>query len=104
MGDLEKTSANPQISEGQENAGTRPVPAPGGKQGGTKMAASTAIATLPAIPSVGRDGNLSAYLAQIRKFPMLEPEEEYMLATRWRDHDDTEAAHKLVTSHLRLVA
>ncbi len=104
MGDLEKTSANPQISEGQENAGTRSVPAPGGKQGGTKMAASTAIATLPAIPSVGRDGNLSAYLAQIRKFPMLEPEEEYMLATRWRDHDDTEAAHKLVTSHLRLVA
>ena len=68
------------------------------------MAASTAIATLPTIPSVGRDGNLSAYLAQIRKFPMLEPEEEYMLATRWRDHEDTEAAHKLVTSHLRLVA
>ena len=68
------------------------------------MSASTAIATLPNIPSVGRDGNLSAYLSQIRRFPMLEPEEEYMLATRWRDHEDTEAAHKLVTSHLRLVA
>ena len=68
------------------------------------MAASTAIATLPAIPSVGRDGNLSTYLAQIRRFPMLEPEEEYMLATRWRDREDTEAAHRLVTSHLRLVA
>ena len=68
------------------------------------MTASTAIATLPHVPSVGRDGNLSAYLAQIRRFPMLEPEEEYMLATRWRDHEDTEAAHRLVTSHLRLVA
>src|SRR3546814_18265237 len=46
----------------------------------------------------------SDLLAQIRKFPMLEPEEEYMLAKRWREHDDTEAAHRLVTSHLRLVA
>ena len=104
MTDLEKTGANPQISGGQENAGTAPADAPGGKQGNNKMVASTAIATVSTIPSVGRDGNLSAYLAQIRKFPMLEPEEEYMLATRWRDHEDTEAAHKLVTSHLRLVA
>jgi len=50
------------------------------------------------------EGGLSHYLDQIRRFPMLEPKEEYMLAKRWREHGDTEAAHKLVTSHLRLVA
>jgi RNA polymerase sigma-32 factor len=47
---------------------------------------------------------LSRYLQQIRKFPMLEPEEEYMLAKRWVEEQDTEAAHKMVTSHLRLAA
>src|SRR5262249_53249545 len=45
-----------------------------------------------------------SYLRQIRAFPMLEPDQEYMLARRWREHGDTEAAHQLVTSHLRLVA
>jgi RNA polymerase sigma-32 factor len=50
------------------------------------------------------EGGLSRYLAEIRKFPLLDPQEEYMLAKRWREHEDTEAAHKLVTSHLRLVA
>jgi len=50
------------------------------------------------------EGNLSRYLQEIRRFPMLAPEEEYMLAKRWREHDDVEAAHRLVTSHLRLVA
>ena len=50
------------------------------------------------------EGGLSRYLAEIRTFPMLEPEEEYMLAKRWREHEDASAAHKLVTSHLRLVA
>lgn len=50
------------------------------------------------------EGGLSHYLAEIRRFPMLEPQEEYMLAKRWREHEDPEAAHKLVTSHLRLVA
>ena len=60
--------------------------------------------TLPAIPALSPEGNLSRYLQQIRKFPMLEPAEEYMLAKRWTEHQDTEAAHKLVTSHLRLVA
>src|SRR5665811_363661 len=49
-------------------------------------------------------GNLSRYLQEIRKFPMLSPEEELSLSKRWRDHEDMEAAHKLVTSHLRLVA
>ncbi|WP_245258661.1 RNA polymerase sigma factor RpoH [Methylopila sp. M107] len=50
------------------------------------------------------DGGLSRYLDEIRKFPMLEPQEEYMLAKRWREHGDKDAAHRLVTSHLRLVA
>ncbi len=56
------------------------------------------------IPRLGSDGNLARYLREIRKFPMLAPDEEFMLAKRWREHDDTEAAHRLVTSHLRLVA
>lgn len=50
------------------------------------------------------DSGLSRYLEEIKKFPMLEPEEEYMLAKSWQEHGDVEAAHKLVTSHLRLVA
>ena len=50
------------------------------------------------------EGGLNRYLAEIRTFPMLEPEEEYMLAKRWREHEDSNAAHRLVTSHLRLVA
>jgi RNA polymerase sigma-32 factor len=58
-------------------------------------------ATLPILKT---ESGLAHYLAEIRRFPMLEPQEEYMLAKRWREHGDTEAAHKLVTSHLRLVA
>src|SRR5664279_1285181 len=57
---------------------------------------------LPAI-AAGESG-LSHYLSEIRKFPMLAPDEEYMLAKRYKEHDDSEAAHRLVTSHLRLVA
>ena len=60
-----------------------------------------ASSSLPAIQAGGT--GLSRYLAEIRKFPMLEPNEEYMLAKRWREHEDSAAAHKLVTSHLRLV-
>jgi len=60
--------------------------------------------SLPNLPIISPEGNLARYLQQIRKFPMLEQQEEYMLAKRWREHDDIEAAHKLVTSHLRLVA
>lgn len=56
------------------------------------------------IPAISPDGNLSRYLDQIRQFPMLEASEEYELATSWKDRGDVEAAHKLVTSHLRLVA
>ncbi|WP_193171699.1 RNA polymerase sigma factor RpoH [Nisaea nitritireducens] len=56
------------------------------------------------LPTLSAEGNLTRYLQEIRKFPMLKPEEEYMLAKSWREHDDSDAAHKLVTSHLRLVA
>ena len=57
------------------------------------------------LPSIAAgSGGLSRYLEEIRRFPMLEPNEEYMLAKRWQQHEDSEAAHKLVTSHLRLVA
>ncbi len=58
--------------------------------------------TLPSI-AAGSLG-LTRYLEEIRRFPLLEPNEEYMLAKRWQEHDDSEAAHKLITSHLRLVA
>src|SRR5207237_8984470 len=61
------------------------------------------MATL-SVPSLSGEGNLTRYLQEIRKFPMLEPGEEYMLAKRWKERDDSEAAHRLVTSHLRLVA
>src|SRR4026209_579237 len=58
--------------------------------------------SLPSI--VSGEGGLSRYLEEIRRFPMLQPQEEYMLAKRFLEHSDTSAAHKLVTSHLRLVA
>ncbi len=57
------------------------------------------------LPTISASGNgLQRYMEEIRKFPMLQPDEEYMLAKRYAEHDDTGAAHKLVTSHLRLVA
>ena len=56
------------------------------------------------LPSIALDGSLSKYLTQIKKFPMLSAEEEYMLAKNWRDRGDLKSAQKLVTSHLRLVA
>ena len=56
------------------------------------------------LPVLSSEGNLSIYLQEIKKFPILSAEEEYMLAKRYKEHGDTEAAHKLVTSHLRLVA
>ena len=64
------------------------------------MSKKSQISNLP-VPSVG---GLSIYLAQIKKFPMLDAEEEYMLAKNWRENGNLKAAHKLVTSHLRLVA
>jgi RNA polymerase sigma-32 factor len=71
-------------------------PAKTGVQGESAMAA--------ALPMISSESGLARYLNQIRRFPMLEPQEEYMLAKRWREHEDPDAAHKLVTSHLRLVA
>ena len=56
------------------------------------------------LPALQSEGGLSRYLTEIRKFPLLAPEEEYMAAKAWREHEDPEAARKLVTSHLRLVA
>ncbi len=56
------------------------------------------------LPIIAGESGLARYLQEIKRFPMLEPQEEYMLAKRWREHEDREAAHKLVTSHLRLVA
>jgi RNA polymerase sigma-32 factor len=57
-----------------------------------------------ALPMLSSEGGLARYLDEIKRFPMLEPQEEFMLAKRWREHGDREAAHRLVTSHLRLVA
>ena len=62
------------------------------------------MATVPSIPVINSESNLARFLQEIRKFPMLEPDEEFMLAKAWREHGDSEAAHRLVTSHLRLVA
>ena len=56
------------------------------------------------IPAISNEGNLSSYMRQIKKFPLLEAKNEYMLAKAWKDQGDVKAAHKLVTSHLRLVA
>jgi RNA polymerase sigma-32 factor len=70
-----------------------PTPEP---QGENAMAA--------ALPMISGETGLARYLNQVRRFPMLEPQEEYMLAKRWREHQDPEAAQKLITSHLRLVA
>lgn len=60
--------------------------------------------TVSGLPTLSADGNLQRYLSEIRKFPMLQADEEYMLAKRWKEHGDVDAVHKLVTSHLRLVA
>jgi RNA polymerase sigma-32 factor len=62
------------------------------------------MARAATLPILTAESGLSRYLEEIRRFPMLEPQEEYMLAKRWREHGDREAAHRLVTSHLRLVA
>ena len=60
--------------------------------------------SLPIVPQLDPESNLSRYLQDIRKFPILEAQEEFMLAKSWREHGDSDAAHQLVTSHLRLVA
>ena len=67
----------------------------------TPMSTKTEISNLPSLTS---EGGLSVYLAQIKKFPILDAEEEYMLAKNWKERGNLKSAHKLVTSHLRLVA
>ena len=62
------------------------------------------MARSSALPILTAESGLTRYLEEIRRFPMLEPQEEYMLAKSWREHGDRNAAHRLVTSHLRLVA
>jgi len=62
------------------------------------------MAHAASLPILTAEGGLSRYLEEIRRFPMLEPQDEYMFAKRWREHGDRDAAHRLVTSHLRLVA
>ncbi len=62
------------------------------------------MARTAVLPALKAESGLSHYLEEIRRFPMLEPQQEYMLARSWREHGDREAAHQLVTSHLRLVA
>src|SRR5260370_25790163 len=64
----------------------------------------TTMARTAALPILTAESGLTRYLEETRRFPMLEPQDEYMLAQRWREHGDRDAAHKLVTSHLRLVA
>ncbi|MCZ8261018.1 MAG: RNA polymerase factor sigma-32, partial [Beijerinckiaceae bacterium] len=56
------------------------------------------------MPMLSGEGGLSRYLAEIRRFPVLTPDEEFMLAKRYQQYEDPQAAHRLVTSHLRLVA
>ena len=69
------------------------------------MSTSVTTSNLPAtLSNITPEGNLSRYLEEIRKFPMLSAEDEYTLAKDWKDTGNVEAAHQLVTSHLRLVA
>ena len=80
-------------------------PGPGqspGKHGDEK--GRSAMATTNTLPAFSSEGGLGRYLQEIRRFPMLTADEEFVLAKRWREHGDSDAAHKLVTSHLRLVA
>ena len=84
---------------GSGSGGVNSLPIIGGKYKEGAVMARTA-----ALPALKAESGLSHYLEEIRRFPMLEPQEEYMLARSWREHGDREAAHKLVTSHLRLVA
>src|SRR5262249_8947456 len=74
------------------------------KLGGITPGGRYQMAHAATLPILTAESGLTRYLEEIRRFPMLEPQEEYMLAKRWREHGDRDAAHRLVTSHLRLVA
>src|SRR5436190_22322061 len=83
--------------------GERRCTSPAGASGG-KHKEGAVMARTAALPIMTAEGGLTRYLEEIRRFPMLEPQEEFMLAKSWREHGDRDAAHRLVTSHLRLVA
>src|SRR3982751_1284277 len=83
--------------------GERRHTSPAGQSGG-KQKEGAIMARTAALPIMTAEGGLTRYLEEIPRFPMLEPQEEFMLAKSWREHGDRDAAHKLVTSHLRLVA
>src|SRR5690348_8072399 len=84
---------------GSGSGGSNP---PADQTGASKEGAT--MARTAALPALKAESGLSHYLDEIRRFPMLEPQQEYMLARSWREHGDRDAAHQLVTSHLRLVA
>jgi RNA polymerase sigma-32 factor len=90
------------IRDGIVGSGSVDADPPAGNGGMNSGGRSMARAA--ALPVVTAEGGLAHYLEEIRRFPMLEPQQEYMLAKSWREHGDRDAAHKLVTSHLRLVA
>src|SRR3954463_768395 len=83
--------------------GERGRPSPAGLNRG-QTNGGRSMARTAALPIMTAEGGLTRYLEEIRRFPMLEPHEEFMLAKSWRENGDRDAAHKLVTSHLRLVA
>src|SRR6187401_1260366 len=83
--------------------GERRHTSPAGRSGG-KHKEGAIMARTAALPIMTAEGGLAQYFAEIRRFPLLEPQQEYMLANRWKEHGDRDAAHQLVTSHLRLVA
>src|SRR4249920_2104875 len=89
-------------SNARRRLGERRRQPPADQSGAIKEGA--VMARTAALPALKAESGLSHYLDEIRRFPMLEPQEEYMLARSWREHGDRDAAHKLVTSHLRLVA
>ena len=92
MSKSERSTAKPSTKTGAKNG------ARSGARGGTSSR------NLPSMPALGGEASLNRYLSEIRKFPLLAPEQEYMLAKRYAEHQDPEAAAQLVTSHLRLVA
>jgi RNA polymerase sigma-32 factor len=84
-------------------SGSDGAPRPPGVPGAKRMEGAI-MARTAALPIMTAEGGLTRYLEEIRRFPMLEPQQEFMLAKRWKEHGDRTAAHQLVTSHLRLVA
>src|SRR5499427_2517054 len=96
-----RSASRPQ--QGTVGSGSGGVFRPPGDPGANFEEGAT-MARTAALPILTAENGLTRYLEEIRRFPMLEPQDEYMLAKRWREHGDREAAHRLVTSHLRLVA